>query len=304
MPEKEKEEQEAKQSNNTTHSVLDTIPPLTTAPALTDPDRIAALRLVADSVAQQRQIAARCVIFHPVSLALLALLLGLVWKFLYRDRSDLPLVGTTWAGCVMAGLVVVRAATGGYLEVAERTGTWVWLYGYGKKARGSGRGNGEGGRKKEDDEENVVLVTKFGEEVIGALVMRASTSTSTSTDSESLSSSKSKEPSHLQKRPSRTPKTSPPPPPPQSSRPTPTGLIRAWTVKQRYRRKGVGTALLEEAVALCRAKGWDGPVFDDNHANAARVLPRMFNARFERTERWARGVLEGVVRRSRSTLEG
>lgn len=267
-------------------TALKDIPPLTTAPALTSSDRVAALRLVADSVAQQRQIAAQSIIFHPVSLAVLAACLGVVWQFLYKDRSDLPLIGTTWAGCVMAGLVIVRAVTGDYLALAEKTGTWVWLYGEKR----------EDENERKDEEEDVVLITKFGEEVIGAVVLRAAASAnseSLSSSSSSTSTSSNKSPS-LRNRNNTSEKT-------KSSNASktrsaqPVGAIRAWTVKQRYRRKGVGTGLLEEAVSVCREKRWNGPVFDDNHANSAQLLPRMFNARFERTEKWARGLLEDVI---------
>jgi Acetyltransferase (GNAT) family len=71
-------------------------------------------------------------------------------------------------------------------------------------------------------------------------------------------------------------------------------LIRAWTVRSRYRGKGIGTGLLETAVMICQSKGWDGPVFDDAHANSARVLPAIFNGRFDAIEASARKTLERV----------
>ncbi|GIK07799.1 hypothetical protein Aspvir_003468 [Aspergillus viridinutans] len=220
------------------------IPELKTYPATTKDDLIPALRLIADSVAQQRQTAARALIFHPLWLSAMVALIAVAYKVLYTDSSDLPLIGTTGAGCVMAGLLAVRGLTGGYIEEAERVGRWEWL-----NARSS---------TGPEEQEQEVLVTKFGERIIGAVVLRGV---------------------------------------PAAAEDKVTGVIRAWTVERRYRRKGVGVGLLEEAVGVCQEKGWEGPVFDEEHANAKRVLPGLFNGGFERREKWARKVLEGVKKR-------
>lgn len=222
------------------------IPELKTYP-LTPNDKdtlIPALRLIADSVAQQRQTAARALIFHPLWLSIMVIVIAVVYKALYAGPADLPLIGTTSAGCVMAGLLVVRGLTGGYIEEAERVGRWEWLF----PSRSTDSSTGtEGG-------EQVVLVTQFGERIIGAVVLRGVRAADGNV----------------------------------------TGVIRAWTVERRYRGKGVGVGLLEEAVEMCKEKGWEGPVFDEEHANAKRVLPGLFNGGFERREKWARGVLERV----------
>ncbi|RHZ44079.1 uncharacterized protein CDV56_100350 [Aspergillus thermomutatus] len=222
------------------------IPDLKTSPATTNADLTAAHRLIADSVAQQRQTAARALIFHPLWLSAMAALIAAVYKALYTTPADLPLIGTTSAGCVMAGLLVVRALTGGYIEEAERVGRREWLFPTPTPSSGT-EGASEG--------EQVVLVTKFGERVIGAVVLRGIAA---------------------------------------AAEEKVTGVIRAWTVERRYRGKGVGVELLEEAVGMCREKGWGGPVFDEEHANAKRVLPGWFDGGLERRERWAREVLEGV----------
>ncbi|RHZ69236.1 hypothetical protein CDV55_100026, partial [Aspergillus turcosus] len=74
------------------------IPALKTYPATTKNNQIPALRLIADSVAQQRQTAARAIIFHPLWLSILAALIAVVYKALYSGPADLPLIGTTSAG--------------------------------------------------------------------------------------------------------------------------------------------------------------------------------------------------------------
>lgn len=206
------------------------IPELSTYVATDAQDVMDAHRLVADSVAQQRQLAARAVIFHPVWLAAMLAVFAVVYKVLYQEWSDLALVGTTGAGCVMAGLMVVRVCTGGYIDHAERVGTRAWLDG-----------------PEADSCEQKILVTKFGETIIGALIIKGVP------DGRKVH-----------------------------------GVIRAWTVLQRYRGKGVGRGLLEEAVQLCQTKRWRGPEFDDDHANSKLVLYSLFNGPFESRERWAR----------------
>ncbi|KAI9876760.1 MAG: hypothetical protein M1830_005763 [Pleopsidium flavum] len=223
---------------------LSALPSLTTTPATIPPDKLTALRLIADSIAQQRQLASRLLIFHPLSLALFTLLLALVAQVLYTSPSDLALVGTTWAGLVMAGLVAVRWAVSGYLVLAEEVG-WGWLE----------DGKGDGG-----DE---VVVTRWGEEIIGVVVFRVVRDDGGGKGRRKGGKGK--------------------------------GVIRAWTVRLKFRGKGVGTGLLEEVVRVCRERGVEGVEFAEGHANSGRVLPKIFNGGFERREAKARKMLEEVV---------
>ncbi|KAJ5767516.1 acetyltransferase GNAT family [Penicillium manginii] len=72
-------------------------------------------------------------------------------------------------------------------------------------------------------------------------------------------------------------------------------LIRAWTVKQAYRRNGVGRSLLRLAITHCRSSGWADPDFATDHANCLRVLPGWLygGVEFER-ESCLGGLGEGV----------
>lgn len=254
-------------------SPFSTIPPLTTSHATDLELRTTALHLVSDSVAQQRQLAAQSLIFHPLILAFWIACLAVIHQFFYKGKAgDLAIVLTTGAGVTMAGLLGVRWCVGGYLVEAERVGTWSWLDG------GEGRARG--------DDEDEILVTSFGEEVIGAVVLRGVRDTDSSGSGagkggkkrqRSHSGSGGHANSHATGKKSRK------------------GVIRAWTVRQKYRGKGVGGALLEETVKLCQEQGWTGPVFATDHANSARVLPGIFNGGFEARERKARAMLEKCV---------
>ena len=244
-------------------SPLADVPPLTTEAASSEDDKVEALHLIADSVAQQRQLASRAITLHPGILALLVLALGLVYQNFYKGaRSDLAIVGTTSAGVIMVFLVSVRYLSRGYIEEAESVGTWKWL----DKDRDTTDVIGDG------DE---VLLSRFGEEAIGALIMRGIREQSPGSGSGNNSPRKRRQNS-------------------SGKNALVIGKIRGWAVKYRYRRKGVGAELLEEAVKICQEKGWQGPEFADDHANSARILPNTFNGGFNKTERKAREMLEKV----------
>lgn len=229
------------------------IPPLITFQTSADneeqrDDRVAALRLIADSVAQQRQEASRAVITHPIVVAVAMVAVAVIYQTLYKDVSDAATVVITATGLLMAGMAGVGYLTHGYLDVAETTGTWAFL---------------QPDSASQKNNEDTLLVTKYGDDIIGALVLRWCPP---------ASKKKAKTAAHP-------------------------AVIRAWTVRQRYRHKGVGTALLEEAITLCQNNGWGGPEFADDHANSKRLLPKLFHRGMDKREARARIYLEEVKRR-------
>lgn len=186
---------------------LDGVPPLTTELATEEADIIAALKLVADSVAQQRNVAARVLLFHPLNVVVFTVLFSIIMQYLYKPGNFGKML-TTATGVVMMALVSVRQLTSGYIFAAEEINKG-WL---------------------SDDQ---ILISKFGEDVIGALVFGWE-----------------KGEGRGNRRKSRG-----------------KGVVRAWTVKLRYRGKGVGTELLEQAVQETRKRGGDDLVFSDDHAS-------------------------------------
>jgi Acetyltransferase (GNAT) family len=230
---------------------LSSVPPLTTS-VLTDPeDCILALKLVADSVAQQRQTASRAIIFHPIFAAVWVVVNALVFQWLYKDLGDLGIAVCTAGGMTMAMLVAVRMMTGGYLTEAE-TITWAWL------------------SNPETGDEDLLIGSKFGEDVIGALALRLERpggGVGGKKKGKVVKTGKGK------------------------------GIIRAWTSRLKYRHKGIGTALLEEAVRVTREKcGKEAEVgFAADHANSRMVLPNIFNGGFRKREQAAIKLLSQVV---------
>lgn len=129
----------------------DEVPSLTTTTLHYEDDKVAALKLIADSIAQQRQAASTAVIFHPLVVGAYLLLLCVLCQVLWKTRSDLGVVFTTAAGVTMACLVGVRALTNEYLILAEGI-NWGYL------------DNGE--------EDDLLIGSIFGDEIIGVAVLR------------------------------------------------------------------------------------------------------------------------------------
>lgn len=175
-------------------------------------EKTEALKLVSDGVAQMRPIADKALIFHPLNLIVLAGILALIYWFMVDSRLDRVSIGAAGTFLLVVALAGVRLLTQGYLWNAEDIDR-DWL------------GSAD------------VIVTKFGNDLIGAVVL-------------DWVSGESRQ---KRKRAWR-------------------GEIRAWTVHKRYRNKGVGASLLEEAVRESRRKGAESIAFADDHASESTCI--------------------------------
>jgi len=148
----------------------------------------------------------------------------------------------------MAMFLACRMATAGYIGAAEELG-WGFL-------------------QSPDGEEDVVIGTRFGDEVIGALVLRV--------EGGGAGANRGK----------------------KAGKQTSNAIIRAWTVRLRFRNKGVGRGLLEEAVRVARESGGKDVLvgFARDHANSKRVLWEMFNGVFRKQQERAVKMLEDVAK--------
>lgn len=190
------------------------VPELSSYRAETEEDKVAALKLVADSIAQMRQNANSILTLHPLLLSALVVVLGVFARISLNAGRDWIMVALGWLGLSMSFLAACRFATQGYLNAAEDL-TWEFL------------GDAE------------VLVTKFGDEIIGTIVIDWITGESR-----------------------------------QKRKKTVRGEIKAWTVRLRYRHKGVGLALLEDAVSEAKSRGAEGVEFSPQHASKSCLLRR------------------------------
>jgi len=239
------------------------IPPLTLDILTSKSDKIAALKLVADSVAQQRQQASLALVFHPLCLAVLAALLAVAHHVAWvrRDR-DLGTLLTLGSGAVMTYLLAIRYLAGPYIRLAEQVG-WSFLL------------------SEDGGEEDLVLGSRYGSEIVAALVLRLEPASAASAAHHHHHAGGGKRKNHHRAANLKGGK----------------GVIRAWTTRLRYRGKGLGGDLLREAVRITKERcGRDAEVgFAREHANSTMVLPEMFNGTFRRSEMRAARALEAVL---------
>jgi ribosomal protein S18 acetylase RimI-like enzyme len=174
--------------------------------------------------------------------------MAVIGQYLYGARGDYGVVMTTCAGLTMAFLVSVRSYTAGYLQLAE---AFTWSF-----------------ATNEDGEEDIIIGSRYGEELIGAAILRLERSNN--------GGSKKK---------------------PKGFKTGGEALIRAWTVRTRYRGKGVGTELLEEAIRVSREKlGNSAKIgFAVEHANSKMLMPEFLNGGFRKKEARGAKTLEKTV---------
>ncbi|ROW05136.1 hypothetical protein VSDG_00002 [Cytospora chrysosperma] len=143
---------------------LDDIPPLSLDVLTTRNDRVDALNLVADSVAQQRQRASFGLISHPLLLSGLTVALAITYQLAWARKPkydrDFGMAIMLFSGVIMAYLLAIRYVTAGYIQMAEDL-KWDWLV------------------SPDTGEEDVLVGARFGSEIIGALVLRLETNPAT-----------------------------------------------------------------------------------------------------------------------------
>ncbi|KAJ5537676.1 hypothetical protein N7494_007155 [Penicillium frequentans] len=102
---------------------------LETTPATTQQDLIASLHLIADSIAQQRQIAAKSILHSGFYWAILVIVFEYLYRVLWHTPADWIMILLLWICFAIATLSGIKMWTGGYLDEAERVGRWSWLFG-------------------------------------------------------------------------------------------------------------------------------------------------------------------------------
>ncbi|OAQ96450.1 hypothetical protein LLEC1_00983 [Akanthomyces lecanii] len=129
------------------------IPELTYTVAQTTEEKRDALRLVADTIAQQRQVASTSIIFHPAVLApFLAVLAGLV----YRSGRDLVGAVILVSGVIVAYLASVQYYTYFYLQRAENFNWRNFITPSADKP----------------EQQDTVMFARYGDNIIATVVLR------------------------------------------------------------------------------------------------------------------------------------
>ena len=229
--------------------------------------KAAALHLIAKSINEDRASATGRLCRHPLSLFMLSVVLLVAFKVtLNRD------VGTMLV--VASGILVFYLSLAHYLTMGLETVAAAITPSFLLRSSTTG-------------EEDVVLGATWGTTLIGALVLRLEPTVAASSTGSNSPTSTRRHKSRgsaghirsLQKRGGR-------------------GVIRAWTIGQKYRSQGVGRDLLREAVRTVREKwGKDAEVgFAKKHANATRVVPDWLDGEPKRRETRAGLALRGVAK--------
>ncbi|KAL7797378.1 hypothetical protein V8C37DRAFT_370897 [Trichoderma ceciliae] len=238
--------------NGSTKDALDGVLPLSYRVITRDSEKQDALRLVVDSIAQQRQTASASIIFHPLCVAgLVAMCAGVYHQYQHAGYGTLM---TMISGVIIVYLSFVRFYTSQYIKLAEKFRWRDWVTG-------------------PDGKEDTIIAAVFGEEIIGAVVLR-------------LKGDKINTCKNMKKKAGVQASTDG------------QGIIRAWTTRLRYRGKGVGSDLLHFAVQTThRAFGQTASVeFAADHANSANPLPDMFLRPFKRRQEKAAKALRQALK--------
>ena len=217
--------------------------------------RECAHRLIADSVAQQRQLAFRSLLFHPFVLLLFSTFLALGSRVLHTATLLL-----TASFVITAAILIAHHLTYPYIQYAEDIDRF-WL-GLPPPSISSTQTNGDTSNHSSTSNSSPSITTNAipSQKSDEALVLTAHLQVPDKNNKPG-NDSNSKEPVaalilRIPKRERR-------------------GYVRAWTVQHKHRNKGVGTALLEEAVRVVHARvggsGARGAVveFEDRHARTS-----------------------------------
>ncbi|KAL2267840.1 hypothetical protein VTJ83DRAFT_5117 [Remersonia thermophila] len=272
----------------------DDLPPPSLEILTSDADKAVALRLIADSIVQQRHKAAVHLATHPLPLAALLTVLAGFYRYSSSHRDfAAAFFALAILGACAAYVGAIRSLTSGYLRAAEGL-TAAGGFLLHSPGRGGGGSGGSGGGY-----EDLVLATRLGNEIVGALVLRLERPCLLSSDGGSSSgagavgSSGGRRKGHSRQNSLR------------GLRSSGKGLIRAWTIRLGYRGRGLGKDMLREAVRVTRERcGRDAEVgFAREHANSVKVLPEVFNRPFWRGEMRAARGLERVVKEMEAARE-
>lgn len=256
----------------------------TTYIARTDEDLIPALHLISDSVAQQRQIAARSLLLHPV--CWLPIIASIPYLIVERahDSSDWLVILIIIACIMTVVMTIVKIIVRGYLDEAEKVGRWSWLYGHRwiKTRMGNMCRAEKAGRHPRDERDDYVFITRLGKEVIGAVVLRIIDTWERDTDPgfELGREVKRRHPMSYLMNTYHRKKV----------------CIRAWTVKRQYRGQGIGHSLLGFVVRWALNNDLEFIFFADDHAHSLRVLPRFLNKDMDRQDDRAKNTLYWEVK--------
>lgn len=144
------------------------IPSLTFSVLTKEVEKQDAMRLVTDSIAQQRQVASFSVIVHPACLT--GLVAGCASIYRLHAKRDFGTALIMMCGLAIAYLAAVRLLTANYIRLAENLKWKQWV-------------------ANPDGNDDYILAARFGEEIIATVVLRITKAPAASTTKKTRPSS-------------------------------------------------------------------------------------------------------------------
>lgn len=144
---------QARQQPASTEKTQDEEPKLSLEVLTRPAEKVDALKLIGDSIAQQRQVASQHIIFHPLCLAGLVGVLATSHFTFGIANDDYAAMLLTYSGLVLTYLLAIRYITSSYIDIAEDMDWNTWLKGPG-------------------DKDDIIFGARYGTEIVAALVLR------------------------------------------------------------------------------------------------------------------------------------
>ncbi|KAJ5726851.1 hypothetical protein N7493_005878 [Penicillium malachiteum] len=90
--------------------------------ARTESELVTVLHLITDSIAQQREIARKSILYNPIYWIIIILLFDYLYRMLYYDDVDWIIILVTWSATIMYTINGVKIWVNGYSDEAARVG--------------------------------------------------------------------------------------------------------------------------------------------------------------------------------------
>ncbi|KAJ5701188.1 hypothetical protein N7488_008736 [Penicillium malachiteum] len=103
--------------------------PLDIYTAKSEFELVSVLHLITDSIAKQRELATKSILYNPIYWIGIIVLFDYLHRILYYDDVDWIIIVVAWSAALMCTRHGVKIWVNGYIDEAERVGRWSWLFG-------------------------------------------------------------------------------------------------------------------------------------------------------------------------------
>ncbi|KAJ5618655.1 hypothetical protein N7528_006766 [Penicillium herquei] len=103
--------------------------PLDIYTAKRESELVTVLHLITDSIAKQRELATKSILYNPIYWIMIIVLFDYIYRILYYDDVDWIIIVVAWSAALMCTRHGAKIWVNGYIDEAERVGRWSWLFG-------------------------------------------------------------------------------------------------------------------------------------------------------------------------------